>query len=208
MKHLDTLLGQSIPVLLIASFAIVSFAAWAYRPLMSGMLLVPYRVTHRGEIHRLLTSAWIHADSGHLLFNALALYLLSAASLRVLGTTQFLLLYISAAVLASVPTTLRFMNKPKYSSLGASGAIAAVMFSSIALQMQLRIAPFGVPQLAMPGYVFGLGYLAYSAWHSYRNSGNVNHDAHFYGAAYGLLYTYMLEPERVEHNLKSVMSGL
>ena len=208
MKFVHTVLNQSLPVLLIAALAVLSLAAWASRALMSGMLLVPYRVMHKGEVHRLFTGAWIHADLGHLALNALGLYLFAPKPLTVLGSTQFLLLYFSAAIVSCLPTTLRFRNQPKYSSLGASGAIAAVMFSSILLQLQQKIAPFGVGSLAMPAYVFGLGYLAYSAWHSYQNSGNVNHDAHFYGAAYGALFTYLLEPRLVERSLRSVAASL
>ena len=207
-KLATTVLNQSLPVLLIGATVVVSLAAWASRRLLSGMLLVPYRVTHRGEVHRLLTAAFIHADLGHLSLNVLGLYLFAPAPLKVLGSTLFLVLYFSAAVASCIPTTLRFRNQPKYSSLGASGAIAAVMFSSILLQLEQTIAPFGIRALAMPAYVFGLGYLAYSAWHSYQNSGNINHDAHFYGAAYGALYTYLLEPRLVERSIRHVAATL
>lgn len=205
-RDLPLLDSLSIPVLLILSFVVVSVLGWLIRPLLSALVLVPYRVTRRGEVHRLLTAAWVHADFGHLALNALTLYLLSGASLNALGATRFLLLYFSAAIVSSIPTTLRFMNQPKYSSLGASGAIAAVLFSSIVLNLNQRLALFGIAPL--PAYAFALGYLAYSAWHSYRNTGNINHDAHFTGAAYGCLLTYVFEPDLVERSIRVFLRSL
>lgn len=190
------------PGLLIAGFTAVSVAAWAYRPLLSALLLVPYRVTHRGEVHRLLTSAWIHADAGHLALNAFTLYFTSAGALGVLGTTKFLALYGSAIVASAIPTTLRFMNNPKYASLGASGAICAVMFSSLLLNMNQQLSLLGIGGLTFRAYVYALGYLAYSTWHSYQNSGNVNHDAHLSGALYGCVFTYLMEPRLVERSVR------
>jgi membrane associated rhomboid family serine protease len=124
----------------------------------------------------------------------------------VFGEIRFLLFYVSAVVVAFVPTTLRFLKTHKYSSLGASGAVAAVLFSGILLDPQQEIMLFFA--LRIPGYVFALGYLAYSAWHSYSQSDNINHDAHFYGAAYGVLVTYLLEPRLAQRGFESIVNSL
>jgi len=206
--NLTRLLTQPLVVALIGTFTLVSVIAWAYRPLLSACLLVPYRVTRQGEVHRLFTSAWIHADGGHLLLNAFTLYVTAPAALAALGSSRFLLLYVTAIVASAVPTTLRFMNNAKYASLGASGAICAVMFSSLLLNMNQRMTLLGIPALTFRAYVYALGYLAYSTWHSYRNSGNVNHDAHLSGALYGCLFTYLVEPELVERSLRQFWGHL
>jgi membrane associated rhomboid family serine protease len=184
---------------------VVSIVGWIVKPLFSAFLLIPYRVG-QGEVHRLLTAGWIHADLGHLFLNTLTLYLFSSRVLAVFGEIRFLLFYVSAVVVAFVPTTLRFLKTHKYSSLGASGAVAAVLFSGILLDPQQEIMLFFA--LRIPGYVFALGYLAYSAWHSYSQSDNINHDAHFYGAAYGVLVTYLLEPRLAQRGFESIVNSL
>ena len=199
-------LSQSLPVLLIASLAVVTIICWIYRPLFSALLLIPHRVG-RGEVHRLLTAGWVHADLGHLLFNGLTLYFFADRVLAVMGEMQFLLVYFTAVVVAFVPTTLRFLKSHKYSSLGASGAVAAVMFSGILMFPLQELYLFFLP-IKVPGYIFAVAYIAYSAWHSYSQSDNINHDAHFYGAAYGLNVTYLLEPRLASQGIDTMVKTL
>jgi membrane associated rhomboid family serine protease len=200
---LPRVLGLPVPILLMASVVIVSLLGLAIKPLQRALLLNPFLVREKGHVHRLLTSGWVHGDVFHLAFNMLALYFFSEPVLKVLGTTRFLALYFSAVILASVPTTLRHMRNPKYNSLGASGAIAAVMFSAILLnpKLQLYVMPFPFP---IPAALFAVGYLAYSAWSSYRARDNINHDAHFAGAIYGVIFTFGFEPARVERAIRGL----
>jgi membrane associated rhomboid family serine protease len=190
---------SSVPILVIASVVLVSLLAWASSALKLALILIPYRV-RKGQIHRLLTAGWLHVDGSHLFFNMLTLYFFAGPVAEVLGATRFLVLYISAVVVAFIPTTLRYMKKPEYMSLGASGAVAAVMFSAILLVPKLKLYLMFIP-VPVPGLIYALGYLAYSVWHSYHAQDNVNHDAHFTGAAYGALLTYLFEPSRVERTL-------
>lgn len=194
----------SLPVhiLLIASIVIVSLIGMSSDSVKRALILNPYRVRHRGHVHRLLTAGWLHGDFSHLAFNMITLYFFAGDVLRVLGPVRFLALYLSAVVLSFVPTTLRYMNKPEYSSLGASGAVAAVMFSAILLVPKLKLYLMFLP-IPVPGIVFAIAYLVYSAWHSRGPSDGVNHDAHFFGAAYGAMFTFVFEPARVERTIKS-----
>src|SRR5262249_11057284 len=121
-----------------------------------------------------------------------------------LGSGGFLGLYVGAVVAAFVPTTLRHMRDPQYASLGASGAVAAVMFSSILLRPGIDLYVSFVP-IPLPAPVYAVVYLAYSAWSSYHPRDGVNHDAHFSGAIFGSVVTYTLEPTRVEHTLKQLV---
>jgi membrane associated rhomboid family serine protease len=154
------------------------------------------------EVHRLITAGWVHADISHLAFNMFALYLFGESAVRGLGVARFLALYVSAVVVAFIPTTLRYMKRPNYNSLGASGAIAAVMFSAILLDPKLKVYVMFIP-VAVPGVLFAIGYLAYSAYRSHGATDNVNHDAHFAGALYGALLTYVFEPAQVERTIRS-----
>jgi len=206
--NLSRLVEQPLPVWLIGGFTLVSVIAWVYRPLLSGCLLIPHRVIRQGELHRLFTSAWIHADLGHLFLNAVTLYVTAPAALLALGSVRFSLLYMTAIVASAIPTTLRFMNNVKYASLGASGAICAVMFSSLLINMNQRMTLLGIPALSFRAYMYALAYLVYSTWHSYRNSGNVNHDAHLSGALYGCVFTYLVEPNLVVRSLRQFWAQL
>jgi len=189
-------------MLLIASVVIVSVLGWIVKPMRRALILNPYRVRKNWEVHRLLTAGWLHTDAAHLIFNMLTLYFFADDAMRVLGGTTFLALYISAVIMAFVPSTLRHMQNPNYNSLGASGAVSAVMFSAILLNPKLQLYVMFIP-IPVPGILFAVGYLVYSVWHARRGGDNVNHDAHFFGAIYGALFTYVFEPTRVENTLKS-----
>lgn len=197
--------GSTLPVtwILIGSVAIVSVLGWVFKPLQAALILNPYRVRHSGHVHRLLTAGWVHGGVAHLLFNMISLYVFAAPVLKVFGETKFLALYLSAVVLGFVPTTLRHMNNPKYNSLGASGACAAVMFSAILFEPKMKLYLMFLP-IPVPAVLFAIGYLVYSAWESTRVSDGINHDAHFAGAIYGSLFTYVFEPARVERAIRSL----
>jgi membrane associated rhomboid family serine protease len=190
----------TVPILVISSVVAVSMLAWAIKPLKYAFVMSPYLVVQRFQVHRMLTAGWLHADVSHLLFNLLTLYFFGDQVVKALGPERFILLYMSAVVIAHVPTTIRHRNNPKYSSLGASGAVAAVIFSAILLYPGLKLSLLFLP-IPIPGYAYALGYLAYSAYASYRAKDGVNHDAHFAGALYGSLLTYVLEPTRVAKTL-------
>ena len=190
-------LTLSVPMLVIISVVIVSVLGFASAALKRALLLSPYAVRHRGQVYRLVTGGWVHADPSHLLFNMITLYFFGDKLAAALGTGRFLVLYFTAVVVAHIPTTLRYMNNPKYGSLGASGAVAAVIFSSILLFPDMRLSLFFIP-VYVPGWIYAAGYLAYSVYSSIRSRDGVNHDAHFSGAIYGALLTFAMEPQRVQ----------
>ena len=193
----------SVPLMLIASVVVVTLLGWLIKPLQRAMTLIPYQVRESFQIYRLLTAGWFHKDLTHLVFNMISLYFFAEPAMRVLGPTRFLALYVSAVVVAFVPSTLRYMTTPNYASLGASGAVTAVMFSAILLNPKMTLQLMFIP-VPIPGLVFAVGYLVYSMWHSYSAGDGVNHDAHLSGALYGVLITYAFEPTLVERALKAL----
>jgi membrane associated rhomboid family serine protease len=195
----DTLargLALPISVTLIASVALVSVLGWLIKPVQRALILTPFLVRQNWQVYRLLSAGWVHTNVSHLVFNMLSFYFFAEPAMRVLGATRFLVLYLSAVIMAFVPTTLRHMRNPKYNTLGASGAVAAVMFSAILLNPKLELYVMFVP-IPVPAAVFAGGYLAYSAWQAYRAVDGVNHSAHFAGALYGAMLTYAFEPTLV-----------
>lgn len=203
-SSLAPVLALPVPVLLIASVALVSLLGWLVKPIQRALILHPYRVRKNGEVHRLLSAGWVHSGVAHLAVNMLTLYFFAGETMRALGVTRFLVLYVSAVIVASIPTTLRHMRNPAYCSLGASGAVAAVMFSAVLLYPKLKLHLMFIP-IPVPGLVFAVVYLVYSAWSSRGAGDNINHSAHFSGAVYGALLTYVFEPAQVERTLKSLL---
>jgi membrane associated rhomboid family serine protease len=202
-RVMTQILALPVIFLLIASVVLVTLLAWSYKPIQHALMLTPYKVRKSGQVYRLLTAGWLHGDASHLIVNMLALYFFAEHAMRVLDVPRFLLLYISAVIVAFIPTTLRHMRNPNYHSLGASGAAAAVMFSAVLLNPKLKLALLFLP-IPVPGLIFACAYLAYSFWQSYQSSDGINHDAHFSGAVYGAVLTYVFEPARVERALKSL----
>jgi len=189
----------NVSLILILSVVGVSIAGFAVKALVNALILSPVRVKS-GQIHRLLTAGWVHADVAHLIFNMFTLYFFANEVVRAIGSPRFLLLYLTAVVVAFVPTTLRHMNNPRYFSLGASGGVAGVMFGAILLYPGLKLSLLFLP-IPIPGFVYALAYLAYSAFQSWRAKDGVNHSAHFAGAIYGSILTFAFEPQRVMNTL-------
>jgi membrane associated rhomboid family serine protease len=199
---LARILGLPAPTLLIGSILVISLWGLLFRPIRNALMLVPYRVA-RGEVHRLLTAGWVHAGLGHLAVNMLALYFFAEQTVHILGTAHFLFLYLSAVVVAFIPTTLRHRRNPSYASLGASGGIAAVMLAALLLHPRLKIQ---VLFLAEPvhGATLAVAYLVYSLVRAQTGGDGVNHGAHFTGALYGALLAEVFEPARVERSVRGL----
>jgi len=145
----------------------------------------------RGQSYRFLTSGLIHNDLFHLLFNMYALFLFGRlVEERMVemapqsGRLLYLALYVLALWASELPTYGRHKNNHHYFSLGASGAVSAVIFAGILLFPTLRMGFFFLPP--MPGYVFGPLYLLLSYWLDKRGGGNINHSAHLWGALFGI----------------------
>ena len=109
----------------------------------------------------------------------------------VMGKWVFLLLYITGLVIASIPDLIKHRDADHYRSLGASGAVSAVVFSSILLLPKLGVGIAFIPGVQIPGYIFAVLYLIISAYLDKKGGGNVNHGAHLWGAVFGLIFTYV-----------------
>jgi membrane associated rhomboid family serine protease len=190
---------DSVSIGLIIVTVFTSVLAWTAWPrLMDDGMLRPYFVFRENRWHQMLTSAFLHADVGHLALNMLTLFFFGPHLEQTIGRVHFLVLYLSAAVFANVPTLFRQRNKINYASLGASGAVEGVLFSFILFYPLEKIYLFFIP-IGIPAWLFGFLFLGYSVWESGRGGGRINHDAHIGGAFWGLLYTLVFVPHAVEH---------
>lgn len=171
---------------------VTSLYAFSNQQVYGKFMLHPYSV-HRGErVYSIFTSGLIHKDYSHLFMNMLSYYFFAFTLERIIGSWQFAILYIASLALSDLSTILKHKNHFWYNSLGASGAVSAVVFSYILFDpLATFYIFFAIPLNAV---MFGVLYLVYSAYAS-KQSGTINHDAHFFGAMAGIIITIIFYPK-------------
>lgn len=199
-----------INYLIIGFSVLVSVMAFNNRYLFVKLKHWPYEESRTGEYYRWLTSGLIHADPMHLIFNMLTLYFFGEIVeqwfvLRFPDAGRFLYLafYLLGIVAASSATFMRYRNVPSFASIGASGAVASVLFASILIYPTSMILFFFIP---MRGFVFGIAYLWYSAYSARRGGDNIDHTAHYYGAVFGFLFPILLDPTLFSSFFRQIMA--
>jgi membrane associated rhomboid family serine protease len=157
------------------------------------MMLHPYSVSRGHYIYTVITSGLIHRDWMHLFFNMLSFYFFAFQLEPVLGHWQFGVLYVVSLILSDMPSVLKHKENYNYYSLGASGAVSAVIFSAILYNplAQMMILPIPIP---IPAVIFGVLYLVYCSYASKYSRDQINHDAHLFGALSGLMITIIFHP--------------
>ena len=185
----------SINIILVIITVLVSIGGFSNQKLVEDLIFYPPAITQRRQWYRFFTCGLIHADIAHLLFNMLALYMFGKyvedGFTEIFGPNGkwlYLLLYVSALFVSLLPTYLQHRNSYHYRSLGASGAVSAVVFAFILFYPLEKLGIFIIPPI-IPGFLFGPIYLLISAYLGKRGGDNINHSAHIWGAIYGLAFT-------------------
>lgn len=192
----------ALPYTILAITLFISLVALLSNRFFENIVMSPSQVVHNREYYRLISSGFGHINVGHFMLNAISLiffgpplmeFLIDAADAYDLNAPLvFLLIYISAIVIADLPDLIRHRHNPGYSSVGASGAISAVVVGAAISDPSLEVMLFFIPGLAVPGVVYALGYLAISIYFDYQGNGRVAHLAHAAGTVYGLIVVVLI----------------
>lgn len=205
----------SITIILVIITALISYKAFNDPIARAQLIFHPATIKQRGEYYRFLTSGFIHADLTHLLLNMFVLWqfgqvvedmFINIIFGPIWGRIVYIGFYLSAIVIASIPTYLQYQNQYGYSALGASGATSALVFAYIAL------APwewFIFPPL--PALILAIAYLWYSSYMDKKGTDNIGHNAHFWGAIYGLAFflisCWLFSPGLLQYIIQNLMAG-
>ena len=190
---------MKLTLLIIIVTSAVSILAFQNRSLMDRYIFNPFIIQQRKEWFRFISSGFLHADWIHLLVNMFVLFSFGFvledyfhALFEGKAEVYFLLLYVGGLMTSVLPTFKKQKDNPSYNALGASGAVSAIVFSFILFNPLQELCLYGV--LCLPGIIFGVAYLFYCYYMGKKGGGNINHDAHLWGALYGFFFTIILKP--------------
>ena len=189
----------SLSIIIAVVTSLISIAAFTNHDLLRKLILNPYSVKKYNEWYRLFSCGLIHANWPHLIFNMLALWSFGIIVEQYYlfefngnSTIYYLLLYAGGQLFSVLPTYAKYKDYAGYNSLGASGAVSAIVFASILFEPWNPIYVMFIP-IGIPAVIFGVLFRAISQYLGNRGGDNINHDAHFYGAIFGLLFTVVMK---------------
>ncbi|HMT34806.1 MAG TPA: rhomboid family intramembrane serine protease [Chitinophagaceae bacterium] len=196
-----------VTYIIIGITAITSFSAFSNVDMLNRLIFYPVDIKNKNEWWRFITHGFIHADIQHLIFNMLTLYFFGRQieiTFEYLFGNPFVypVFYLSALMFASAPSYGKHKDDNYYRSLGASGAIAAVLFATILFDpWQTLMLNFFIP---IPALLFAVGYVVYSTYMSKKGGDNIGHDAHLWGAVYGLVFPIVFKPHLISYFLEQL----
>lgn len=191
----------TITHIIIAFTALFSIWAFNNRDVFYKCMHRPYEEARQGEYYRWLTSGFLHGDYMHLLFNMITLYSFGSVVERwftalfgAVGPLLYIVFYLISIVAASLATYYKYKNVPSFASVGASGAVSAVLFAAILLMPTMSLYLMFIP-IPIPAFIFGGLFLWYSSYAANRGGDGIDHTAHFYGAAFGFIFPVVFMPD-------------
>ena len=185
-----------VTLLLIAANVIFSMIGFSNHEMVSKTILWPYYIKREKQYYRFISSGFLHADWMHLFFNMFTLYFFGRNIELIFlhyglgGKFAYLALYFLALIVADLPSYFKHQNDPQYRALGASGAVSAVVFAAIVFQPWSSIYLYGAIKISAA--VYAVLYIIYCVYMGKKGGDNVNHDAHLWGALFGLAFTLLL----------------
>ncbi|MEO6728486.1 MAG: rhomboid family intramembrane serine protease [Candidatus Dojkabacteria bacterium] len=197
--------NSPVAVIIFIFTIITSIYAFYDNGTLGKFMLHPYSVARGKNVYQLITSGFVHKDWAHLIFNMLSYYFFAFQLEVIIGHWQFGVLYFISLILSDLPTLMKHKDHFNYNSLGASGAVCAVLFGYILFSpfTTLIIFPIPVPIWAI---LFGVLFLIYTSYAGRKANDGINHDAHFYGAISGVFLTIILHPGALQIFIATVQN--
>ena len=194
---------MSAAAIILTLTLVISVIGFLSRTVLMRAVLRPSEIAQGREYATLLTSGFVHADFGHLLFNLVTYCSFAFVMEKAMGELRLEILYFGALLASNIGVCIRHRNEPNYTALGASGAITAVLFAAIVYFPTMRLSLFFVP-IGVPAPLFAVIYLGYSFFASGRPGSRIGHDAHIIGALTGLVFVLVTAPERFRGLMTSI----
>lgn len=179
---------------LLALTGLISWQAFSRPDMYQKLMFIPYEIKRKKDYFRFLTHGMVHADLNHLLFNLISFYMFGKGVEYYFmlyfgqqpGVILYLVFYFSAIILSALPDYFRHQDNPGYRAVGASGGVSAIVFAYIFINPWDRV--FWI----IPAGLYGILYLAYSAYMDRFGNDNIGHNAHFWGGLYGIVFVYTM----------------
>lgn len=177
------------------------------------LIFHPVTIRQQHQWYRFLSAGFIHADGMHLLVNMLVLWSFGNALETqlypiFLGDNiglKFLALYFGGIIVSSIPSYLRHQTDVRYSALGASGGVSAVVFAVILFAPWQNLYLYGL--IAIPQILAGVGYLVYSWYKDKKANDNIGHMAHLTGALWGFVFTGLMNVDLFARFIQKTLEG-
>ena len=208
-------MSSPITLAIIGITCVISFLSFENRGLFERLKHAPYLEKRNNEYYRLLSSGFVHGSWAHLLINMYVLYEFGGTieqrfnlDFEMMGNLFYVLFYVITIAAANISTFVKHQNHPGFGSIGASGAVSGIIFAYVLFYPLRGIGFIFIPGLNIPAIILGIGYLIYSAWASKKGRDHIDHDAHYYGALFGMLFCIALRPANFTEFLQQIMSVL
>ncbi|MGC3944935.1 MAG: rhomboid family intramembrane serine protease [Chryseolinea sp.] len=200
---------MSISLVIVGFTVLISLYAFRNPAVLQKLILNPYVAIRRKEYYRFLSSGFVHKDHMHLIFNMLSMYFFGGVVEQQFnfifgsrGDLYFILLYVLGIIVSDIPSFMKHKDNPGYNSLGASGGVASVIFAFILLRPLDKICLYFA--LCFEGFILGALYLVFSYYQGRKANDNINHDAHLFGALFGLVFISVLHPQAIPEFFEQV----
>ncbi len=197
---------------LIIANVIFSLIGFSNAALVDKTIMWPYRVARENQYIRFITSGFLHADFMHLFFNMFTLYFFGR-NIEIIfsmyglgGNLTYLALYFLALIISDIPSYIKHKDDYNYRSLGASGAVAAVIFATIVFSPWSSIYLYGAVKISAA--VYAALFIVYCVYMGKKSGSHINHDAHLWGSLFGLVFTIILIAALQPHLFTDIIEQL
>lgn len=203
----------TLTIIIVIITCLVSYRAFEDQQLRSRLAHIPYLESRQKEYYRMISSGFVHGGWVHLGINMFVLWQFGEIVEKTflvlfgeaVGRINYLLLYVFGVIFANIATFIKHKDNQSFASVGASGAVSAILFSYLIFAPWQNIYLYGI--LPIPTIIAAVAYVAYSSWASKNRRDHVDHDAHLYGAIFGFLFTIVLKPDLFNFFLEKLMLG-